>query len=211
MNSERAPSSPWLAPMLVALGAALLGLCTGWFLRGAPSAPSVPPTEPNRSADALTREEFEGAQRHILERLDEIARVRVPNPSAPAGAQGAANELGPRLDELATRVAVLERSPARVRDDAWRESARGPGRESTRAILEWQPENPEVLNQAFVLWRIEDVVRQFGKPDRMSYLAPDWSLMYRVPDCAGPDGRECLVFFHFHDDLVTRVECLGTK
>ncbi len=210
--------APWLVPALVALGAAAVGLGAGWFLRGSNSARAADarPIEVQAAA-AVTREELEAAKREILAQLEALGRARPTSSSAPAAASNdTVIELGRRLDDLDARIAVLATGvrPG-IGGRAWA-NLRGPGCESieklcTRIQENWRraqkDEVTEDISEALLrehhLWTIEDVVRAYGPPDRLTN-ANGLTLCYGRFALENVEDAFC-VLFRIQEGFVTEV------
>ena len=217
MTHENA-RGPWLAPALVALTAAAAGLAAGWCLRGgATQTVALPPTTETNAATSVTREEIEGLKRELLARLDELARVRATN--SPAAADGQVIELGQRIGDLESRIAMLGSSAGKpARGPAWA-SARGPGSGSIDSVREriaaWTKageyaSQADALVHEHQLWTMEDVLQAYGTPARVLDYNDAWTLAY------GPfqeEGQElpCMIEFRFREGLVWEVnfDCSG--
>jgi hypothetical protein len=218
MSAERSPSVRWLAPALVALGAAAGGLGAGWFLRGSQShdRAASSPVEA-QATGALTAAELEAAKREILARLEALGRQRSASSSpAAAPADGSAIELGRRIDELDARIALLS-AGARpgIGGRAWA-NMRGAGGESIEKITARILENDAlarknekhedmeaVLQREHYLWMIEDVVRAYGPPEHIE-TSSGLALFYGRFQIEGTD-EPCFVCFRIVEGFVTDV------
>jgi hypothetical protein len=222
MNAERSSSGFWLVPVLVGFAAAAAGLGAGWFLHDGASQPSDAPVLPGKSAGGVTREEFEGAQRALLARLDELAKLHAAGSgSASASSDGPVIELGHRIDELESRVALL-RSSVRLasRSPDWGK-LHGAGSGSMDSIIErlqefYDPRRNdgsgadvfELLSAEHRLWTIEDVLNAYGLPREVNHNSAWWSLFYGDFRLEGQE-EPCTVEFAVIDGYVDHVssEC----
>jgi hypothetical protein len=210
-------STPWLAAALAAVLAVSLGTGLGWWLRGeTPHSLSFAPAPEGTVAVGATREEIEGLKRELLARLDALARERTT--PAPASSDGQVIELGRRVDELDTRIALLDkRAPRQEGSPLWT-PPRGPGCSSIEAIIErmqaWYAKDGQIrsgvdletqLKQEHDLWTFEDVVRAYGPPRRWERAEKGWNLYYGCFPIAGWDLKQS-VSFYLHDGYLSVIE-----
>ena len=218
MNNPARSPALWFVPMLVVLASAGAGLLVGMWLHGWMLQPGpVPPESQSQAAPGVTRAEFEAAQRALLARLDELARVRATNSTSPPDSQVA--EIGRRIDDLDARIALLGSSAVHpTRGPGWA-SARGPGSGSIASMREriaaWckageYDTQANALVREHQLWTMEDVMQAYGPPASVLEYNDAWTLAY------GPfqqEGEElpCMIEFRFREGLVWEVnlDCSG--
>ncbi len=213
MSAERGSPGFWLVPLLVGLGAAAAGLAAGWFLRGGAPALAQPPQL--QAADGVTREQLEELKRELLARLELLGRVRADGAST-AAPDDTVIELGRRIDALDARIAVLATGvrPG-IGGRAWA-NMRGPGGESIDKLCARIQENwkrqqrneaPEDISEALLrehhLWTVEDVVRTYGPPERLTN-SNGLTLCYGRFTLENTDGAYYL-FFRIQEGFVTEV------
>jgi hypothetical protein len=218
VSVERSPSARWLAPALVALGAAAGGLAAGWFLRGSQSHERAASSPVDVQAEgALTSAQLEAAKGEILARLEALGRARSASSSPAAAAPDeAVVELGRRIEAIDARIALLSTGarPGNAGRD-WG-SLRGPGGETLPKIFEriqeWhkraqkhedQEDVCEVLRKEHNLWTIEDVFRTYGAPDHIS--SSSGLALYYGRFALANEESPCYVYFRILEGFVIEV------